>query len=121
MRKFVMLIVALGLVAGACGGDDAGSSGSCEGVADQAIAVFQDVIDEVDKLSLEEVAAMGDGDPEFITDMEEKFESLEAQADSLGCSDAEMEELFVARLDNLTADGMIGELMLEEFKNQGGF
>lgn len=121
MRKFVMLIAALGLVAGACGGDDAGSAGSCEDVADDAIAAFQGVIDEVDKLSLDEVAAMGDNDPDFIVEMEEKFEGLEAQADSLGCSDAEMEELFVARLDNLTAEGMIGQLMLDEFKNQGLF
>ena len=37
------------------------------------------------------------------------------------CSDAEMEELFVARLDNLTADGFLGELMIEEFRNQGIF
>ena len=119
MRKFVMLIAALGLIAGACGGDDAG--GSCEGVADEAIAAFQEVIDEVDEMSLEEAAAMGEEEPDFIVTMEQKFEDLEAKADSLGCSDAEMEELFVARLDNLTADGMLGQLMLDEFKNQGGF
>ena len=119
MRKFVMLIAALGLIAGACGGDDAG--GSCEGVADQAIEAFQEVIDEVDGMSLEEAAAMGDEEPAFISNMEQKFEELEAQADSLGCSDALMEELFVARLDNLTADGMLGQMMLEEFRSEGGF
>ena len=119
MRKFVMLIAALGLVAAACGGD--GDAGSCEGVADEAIDAFQVVIDEVDQMSLEEAAAMGEGDPEFIVEMEQKFEELEARADSLGCSDAEMEELFVARLDNLTADGMLGQLMLDQFKAEGGF
>ncbi|MDJ0663540.1 MAG: hypothetical protein QNJ75_03195 [Acidimicrobiia bacterium] len=119
MRKFVMLVAALGLIAGACGGDDAG--GSCEAVADDAIDVFQGVIDEVDEMSLEEAAAMADGEPAFFVEMEQRFEELEAQADSLGCSDAEMEELFVARLDKLTADGMLGQMMLEEFRNQGGF
>ena len=119
MRKFVMLIAALGLIAGACGGDDAG--GSCEDVADDAIAAFQDVIDEVDEMTLEEAAAMGDEEPAFISEMEQKFEDLEARADSLGCSDAEMEQLFVARLDNLTAEGMLGQLMLDEFRNQSLF
>ena len=121
MRKFVLLIAALGLVAAACGGDDAGSAGSCEDVADQAIDAFQDVINEIDSMTLEEAAAMGDEDPAFITDMEQRFEELEAQADSLGCSDDEMEDLFVARLDNLTAEGFLGELMIEEFRNQGVF
>jgi len=118
MRKFVMLIAALGLVAAACGGDDAGS---CEGVADDAIATFQDVLDEVDTMTMEEAAAMGDEEPEFIVEMERKLEELEAQADSLGCSDAEMEELFLARLDNLTAEGMVGQLMLEALRSEGLF
>lgn len=119
MRKLVMLIAALGLVAGACGGD--GGSGSCEGVADDAIATFQDVLDEVDTMTLEEAAAMGDEEPDFIVEMETKLEELEAQADSLGCSDAEMEELFVARLGSLTAEGMVGQLMLEGLRNEGLF
>ena len=121
MRKFVILVAALGLVAAACGGDDAGSAATCEDVADQGIAAFQEVIDLIDVMTLEEAAAMGDEEPAFISDMEQRFEELEAQADSLGCSDAEMEELFVARLDNLTADGFLGQLMIEEFKNQGVF
>ena len=119
MRKFVMLIAALGLVAGACGGDDA--AGSCEAVADDAIAAFQDVLDEIDTMTLEEAAAMGDEEPVFIVAMETKLEELEAQADSLGCSDAEMEELFVARLDNLTAEGMVGQMMLEGLRSEGLF
>jgi hypothetical protein len=119
MRKLVMLIAALGLIAGACGGDDAANS--CEGVADEAIATFQDVLDEVDTMTLEEAAAMGDEEPEFIVEMETKLEELEAQADSLGCSDAEMEELFLDRLDNLTAEGMIGQLMLDGIRSEGLF
>lgn len=119
MRKFVMLIAALGLVAGACGGDDAG--GSCEAVADEGIAVVQDVINEVDEMSLEDVMAMGDEDPDFIIEMEKKFEELQDQADSLGCSDAEMEELFADRMGDLTADGEIGQLMLDGFRAEGGF
>ncbi len=118
MRKFVMLVAALGLVAGACGGDSGG--GSCESVADDAIQVFQEVIDEFDNMTLEEAGTLDD-EPAFVTDMEAKFEALQEEADDLGCSDAEMEELFLARIDNLTAEGLLGEMMIQEFQNQGVF
>ena len=44
------------MLATACGGDS--GDGSCESVADDAIEVVQDVIDEMDSLSLEEIAGM---------------------------------------------------------------
>jgi hypothetical protein len=118
MRKFVMLVAALGLVAAACGGGD--DAGSCEGVADDAIEVIQEFINEVDELSLEEAAELG-ADSAIVSDMETKADELQDQANSLGCSDAEMEALFTERLDDLTAEGMIGELMLEGIRSEGLF
>jgi len=115
MRKFVMLVAALGLVAAACGGDDAGS---CEGVADEAMDVVQDLINELDSLSLEEMASMEE-EPAAFAEMEEKMESLQEQADSLGCTDDEMQQLFMEKADGLTADGMFGEMMLEEIRSEG--
>lgn len=118
MRKILVLVAALGLVAAACGGSDS-SGGSCEGVADGAIAAFQDVINEFDALSLDDAAALGgEEQPQFMTDMENRMDDLQAQADDLGCSDETMEELFLERIDTLTAEGMFGELMLQEL--QGG-
>ena len=119
MRKFMMLVIALGLVAAGCGGDS-GSGGSCDAVADDAIALIQDLINEVDQMTLEEAAALGE-DNEVFSDMEQKADDLQAQADDLGCSDAEMEELFLARIDNLTAEGLLGEAMLEGFRSESIF
>ena len=66
MRKLFTLMAALGLVAAACGGDSGGAD-SCEGVADDAIQVIQDVIDELDSLSLEDLATMEE-EPEAIAE-----------------------------------------------------
>jgi hypothetical protein len=117
MRKLFILMAALGLLAAACGGD---SGGSCESVADDAIQVIQDVIDELDSLSLEEIAAMEE-EPEALDDMERRADELQAQADELGCSDAEMEELLNARVGNLEAEGMFGELLVGELEGGGFF
>lgn len=117
MRKLFILIAALGLLAASCGGD---SGGSCEGVADDAIQVIQDVINELDALSLEEIAAMEE-EPEALADMERRADELQAQANELGCSDAEMEELLNARVGNLEAEGMFGELLIGELEGGGFF
>lgn len=119
MRKFFILVATLGLVAAACGGDDSGS-GSCEGVADDAIQVIQDVIDELDSLSLEDLAAMED-EPEALADMEQRADDLQARANELGCSDETMEELLNARVGDLKAEGMFGELLVSELEGGGFF
>ncbi len=121
MRKMFVLVAALGLVAGACGGSDSGG-GSCASVADEAISAFQDVINEFDALSLDDAAALGgEEEPQFLTDMETRMDNLQEQADDLGCSDETMEELFLDRIDTLTAEGMFGELMLQELQSGGLF
>lgn len=117
MRKYFILVAALGLVAAACGGD---SGGSCESVADDAIDVIQEVIDEMDALSLEEIASMEE-EPQVLQDMEQRAEELQDQANDLGCSDAEMEQLLNARADQLTANGMFGELLVDELQSGGFF
>lgn len=117
MRKLLILLAALGLIAAACGGD---SAGSCESVADDAIEVIQEVIDELDALTLEEIAAMEE-EPEVIQNMEARADDLQAQANELGCSDAEMEQLLNARVGNLRAEGMFGELLIGELEGGGFF
>ena len=64
MRKFFILLAALGLIATACGGDD--SAASCEGIADDAIQVIQDVIDELDEMT---DALLEAGQDKFIVGM----------------------------------------------------
>lgn len=116
MRKLLILMAALGLVVAACGGD---SAGSCEGVADEAIEIFQDAINEIDKMSLEDLAS--GNEPEALVKMEERADSLQVQAEDLGCSDAEMEQLMNARVGNLTADGEFGQMMLDGIQSEGLF
>ncbi len=118
MRKLFVLLAVLGLVAGACGGDSGGAS--CESVADDAIQVIQDVIDEMDDMSLEDLAAL-DEEPAALTDMEARADQLQDQANELGCSDATMEGLLNDRAGNLTADGFFGELLIEELEGGGFF
>jgi hypothetical protein len=118
MRKYFILVAALGLLAAACGGDSGG--GSCESVADEAIEVIQEVIDEMDSLSLEEIAAMEE-EPEVIQDMEKRADELQQQANDLDCSDAEMESLLNARVGNLNAEGMFGQLLVDELQTGGFF
>ena len=118
MRKLYILMAVLSLVVAACGGDSGGDS--CESVADEAIQAIQDVIDEVDSLTLEEFGAM-DEEPEALADMERRAEELQQRADELGCSDAEMEELLNARVGNLEAEGMLGTLLIDELEGGGFF
>lgn len=118
MRKFFILLAALGLLTAACGGDSGG--GSCESVADNAIDVIQEVIDEMDSLSLEEIASMEE-QPQVLVDMEKRADELQQQADDLGCSDADMEQLLNARAGNLSADGMFGQLLVDELQTEGFF
>ncbi len=118
MRKLFILMAALGLVAAACGGDSGGDS--CEGVADEAIQVIQDVINEMDSLTLEDIGAM-DEEPEVFEDMERRADELQEKADELGCSNAEMEELLSARVGSLEAEGMFGDLLISELESEGFF
>ncbi|MCP4309078.1 MAG: hypothetical protein GY788_30240 [bacterium] len=118
MRRLFVLIAVLGLVAASCGGDSGG--GSCEAVADEVIEIFQEVIDEFDELSIDELGELEE-EPQSLVDMEKKFEDLESQATDLGCSDAEMEELFEARIGNLTSDGLFGQFMIEGLEESGFF
>ena len=48
MRRVAVVVMALGLIAAACGDDDeAADLSTCEGIADATIVLIQDVIDEI--------------------------------------------------------------------------
>lgn len=116
MRKLFVLIAVLGLVAGSCGGG--GSADSCEGVADEAIGLIQNMIDGFDNMTLDDMMAM-EGDPEFVTENTDKLDALQQKADDLGCSDEEMTALFEERAGDLKAESDIGQMMVDEIKSSG--
>ena len=119
MRKTIILIIAFALAVAACGGGDDAAS-SCEGIADEAIDLIQEAIDEIDAMDVDELMAMEE-DPEVFTTMEQRAEELQENATEIGCSDAEMEELFNARVGDLKADGLFGEFLVEEMQGGGFF
>jgi hypothetical protein len=122
MRKMIVLVAALGLVAVGCGGGD-GAAASCAGVVDETMNLVQGVVDEIDNMSVDDIMTMSSTgeDPEFIADFQTKMEALSQQADELGCTDAELTDLAKDRMDNLTAKTDIGQMMVDNFKNSTPF
>ncbi len=119
MRKLFVLIAAMSLFVAACGGDSDAGGASCDSVADDAISLFQDVINEMDAMTAEQLGSAEE--PAALGELESKSDELQTRADDLGCSDEKMEELLTARIGDLTSDGLFGELMISELENGGLF
>ena len=117
MNKLVALLLALTVVAAACGDSGGSSSGfsDCDDLAQGGLDLLQDILDEVSDMSMSEFieAADTDGEPEFITKFEPDADKLDAAQVDLGCSDEELGDFVTGNLDSLTASGDVGELMLE--------
>lgn len=99
---------AIALVAAACGGGDAGS---CAAIADDTVALVQDVIDEVDAMSLDELASLGDGG--LIADFEGRAQGLEQRAQDAECSDEELATLLQDRAGELNASTEFGQIFVD--------
>lgn len=124
MRKMLVVAAALSLLVAGCGDSDAGGGGSiddCDDLVAAGLDLIQDVLDEVGDMSMEELAALGDQEPEFVQDLETRGTELEQRQVELGCSDAELEAGLIDGLDSLEADGPVAELMLEGFKADPDF
>lgn len=117
------LVLALTLVA--CGGDDNGNdepvaiadATSCEQVIDAFMPLMQEVLDAVSDMSLTDLMAEDTPDP--LVDFEERMEEIAAKAEDLNCSDEDMSAMLVDRVDELTAEGPVGEFLLEALKSEG--
>lgn len=108
MRKLLILAAAFGLIATGCGGD---SAGSCADVADEAIVLFQEFLNEASSMTEEDFISGGEA---MFEDFEAKGEKLDEQISDLGCSDEEMDSLMAERVGGLDAGGPLGELLLSE-------
>lgn len=121
MRRFAAFVAAMALISAACGDSGGGSSGGfadCDDLAQAGIDLLQDVLDEVSDMSLEEFAAAAEteGDPEFLAKFQGQADDLDTGQADLGCSDAELESYIIDNLDQLTATGTVGELVLDAIK-----
>jgi hypothetical protein len=117
MKKPVVFLLGLILVAAACGDDDASDPAgldSCEAVADSTVDLVQDVIDELEAMSPSDVGALTQGQefPAFV-EIEARGEALGLRGQELECTD--IDALFLERADRLTADPENGftQLILE--------
>lgn len=108
MRKLLVLAAAFGLVVTACGGDGAGS---CAEVADEAIVLFQEFLDEASSMTEDDFVSGGEA---LFEDFEAKGEKLDEQINDLGCTDEEMNSLMAERVGTLDAGGFLGEMLLSE-------
>ncbi len=102
------LLGAIALVVAACGGGDAGG---CPAIADDAVALVQDVIDEVDAMSLDELATLGEGD--LLGDFEAQAQDLEQRAEDADCSDEELGTLLQERAGQLSATTEFGQIFVD--------
>lgn len=107
----------MALITVACSSSD---GASCEDVADDAIQVIQDFVDEVSAMSLEEIAGAGDEVP-GLTEYEENGEELQDKANDAGCSDEQMESLLNQRADSLESDSEFGQLIIDSIRSEGLF
>ena len=99
-----------------------GSSARCAAIVDDAVAVFQALVDSVDELDLEDLAAEGD---EFVIPglegMEQDADRLQREAVAEGCDDDELRELLTDGIDRLEARTVFGQAVIEGIRQEGLF
>ena len=121
MKRFAAVALTLALVVAACGDDDAASPAdldSCEGLALAGLDMLQDTIDLIDGFDAEALAALSEGTeppPEFAA-LQVRGDELTARADVVGCSDEEMAALLADSVDDLSADSVFGQFILESVR-----
>lgn len=115
MKRVFLAIAVLGLATAGCGG---GSDASCSGIVDDGMAVVQDVIDEFDAMSTDDLMALGTGEePAFLTDMQAELDELDKKSTDAGCTEEELQQLFQDKVGQLSAKSDIGQMMVDEMKN----
>lgn len=114
--RLVAAFLVLALASVACGGD-----ARCVEIIDEAIDVFQDLINTVDGLDLAEAAS----DAQFvipgIDQIETRADLLQAEAAREGCDDAELRDLLTERVVRLEARTVFGQAVIEGIRQEGLF
>jgi hypothetical protein len=129
MKKFIALLLVLGLVVAACGDDDAAvdykdpaSISDCDQLLDAGMALLQDFMDEVEGLGLDALAS--DQPPEAFIQLEADGTALTDRGEELGCSAEELDAGIVERVGDLDVadDNVIGQFIIAGITSgEGGF
>ena len=121
IRRALVLIVAFGLLASACGGDSISAS-NCEELADETIELFQRLIDDVDTefegMSVEDFVATG-GDLPSIERFEQDAATIDELAAELGCTQTDIASDVQNRIGELTAKSDLGRFLIDSIRSGG--
>ena len=122
----MLLVLLLALGAVACGSDDeeeedqvatVENAETCADLMDAFMPIMQEVLDTVSDMSISDM--MADEEPEFLGDFEERLDAIEVKSEELDCQEDELNVLLEERIDQLTATGPVGELLLELIREEG--
>lgn len=118
MRTLVALAIMVSLLAVACGGDAA----DCDELADEAIGLIQQLIDDVEDEfgdeDLDTVLAQGTADLPSVEAYQEQADRLDERADVLQCTNDQMRSLVAQRAGSLEADTPVGRFLIEVFASE---
>jgi hypothetical protein len=121
IRRLVVLVVAFGLLAAACGGDSISAS-NCEELADETIELFQRLIDDVDSefedMTVQDFVATG-GDLPSMARFEEDAAKIDELATELGCTQTDIGSAVQSRVGELTAKSDLGRFLIDAIRSGG--
>ena len=119
IRTFLLAIV-LAVVASACGGSI--SADNCDELADETIALFQRLIDDVDSefedMSVEDFVGTG-GDLPSIETFEQDAATIDELAEELGCTQSDIAANVQDRVDELVAQSDLGRFLIDSIRAGG--
>ena len=122
VRRLIPVLLAFGLLAGACSNSQEISADSCAEVVDETMELFQRLINDVDaefgEMTVEEFIATGGELPSVdrFTDDAQKINQIGTQ---LGCSQAEIQQAVLQRVDELTATTDLGRFLITSIRTGG--
>ncbi len=120
-RRLSTLVVAFVLVAAACSGGAIAPS-NCDEVADETMALFQRLIDDVDAefgdMSVQEFVATG-GDLPSVQAFKDDAATIDDIAVELGCTQSEISSAVSSRVGELTATTDLGRFLIGSIRSGG--
>jgi hypothetical protein len=122
-RRLILVFLAFGLLVGACSGDSQEiSADTCRDVIDETMELFQRLIDDVDaefgEMTVEEFIAT-EGDLPSIDRFTEDAAKINQIGTQLGCSQGEIQQSVLQRVDELTASTDLGRFLITSIRTGG--
>ena len=116
-----LLVLGAVIAMAACGGTPPAQLAECEAVADDAVAVANDIVEENGDLSADEFIAKAvepdAGRPVELTDeLESRLADLNDRATATGCSDEDFAKLYRERADQVEGEGFLADLFRKGFE-----